>query len=51
MNESACGTMTAAKAPCSRRDATSAVGERAKPHSADAMVKPVIPITYIRRRP
>src|SRR5258707_9171475 len=33
------------------RDATSAVGDWAKPHSAEAMVKPVIPIMYIRRRP
>jgi len=51
MNESACGTMTAANAPCSTREATSAVGDWAKPQSAEAMVNPVIPIVYIRLRP
>jgi len=42
MNDSACGTMTAANAPCSIRDATKRRRRLAKPHSADAMVKPVI---------
>src|SRR2546422_1462255 len=51
MNESACGTMTAANAPCRTRAPTNSAGTRANPQSAEAMVKPVMPITNRRRRP
>src|SRR5256885_14022700 len=46
INDSACGPIPAAKAPCNPRAPPGGFGEGEKPQSADAIVKPAIPITY-----
>lgn len=51
MIASTCGTIIAAIAPWSSRDPTSISALTAKPHRAEAIVKPVIPIRKSRFRP
>lgn len=46
-----CGTIIAAIPPCRMREATSISGFAAKPHSADASVKPPMPMRNSRLRP
>ena len=46
-----CGIRTAAKAPCSRRAATSMPLDTARPQSTEAAMKPAEPTRNSRRRP
>ena len=49
MRASVCGTISAADRPCSSREATSISLDTAKPQSAEASAKPLMPMSSIRR--
>ncbi len=49
--DSTCGTISAAIAPCRMREATSISGFAANPHSAEAIVKPPMPMRNSFLRP
>lgn len=51
MSASICGTMAAAVAPCSTRNPTRAQAFQASPHSSEARVKAIMPMTNMRRCP
>ena len=46
-----CGIMIAAKRPCTTRATIRLSGDQATAHRSEAVMKPTIPMSRIRRRP